>query len=96
MRLRFIYRRGVEDELRKDSKVLGSLDTAGDRIVSAAKSFAPVRTGRLRTSIVAHRENGETIVRATAPYAAYVEFGTTDTPAAHPLAKAVATVSATN
>lgn len=87
MRVRFTYRRGVEDEIRRSRGTLEELEDAADRIATAAKGFAPVRTGRLRTSIVVGTEDGNAVVRSTAPYAAYVEWGTSDTPAAHPLAR---------
>src|SRR5262245_30818953 len=54
---------------------------AQDFIVSEAKSLAPARTGFLRDSIHAEEmeEPGKTLVApvvADAPYAVYVEFGT--------------------
>ena len=97
MRVRFVYRRGVEDELRRDRKVEASLDRNAGRIATAARGFAPVRSGRYRSSIVVAHEPGESggsiaIARATVPYAAYVEWGTNDTPTRHPLARGLAAV----
>lgn len=97
MRVRFDYRRAIEDELRRDPKVEDELDESASRIATAAKQFAPVRTGRYVSSIVVSHEadlaGGEiSVVRATAPYAAYLEWGTNDTPTMHPLARGVASV----
>jgi len=99
MRVRFVYRRAIEDELRRDPVVEKSLDTSAGRIANAAKGFAPVRTGRYVSSIVVGHELGEgggqiAQARATAPYAAYVEWGTSrPTPDLHPLARGVAAVT---
>jgi len=54
---------------------------SGARLVAAdAISLAPVKTGRLRRSITTavgqDGANTEGVVQATAPYAAYVEYGT--------------------
>jgi len=93
MRVRFVYRRGVEDEILRERGVADAVEDGADRIASAGKGYAPVRTGRYRSSISVHREEGKSIVTASVPYAAYVEWGTVDTPARHPLARAVETVS---
>ena len=45
-------------------------------IESSAKELAPVDTGRLRSSIVSLLSPAQAVVRASAEYAAYVEFGT--------------------
>lgn len=49
-------------------------------LVKVAQSLAPVRTGRLRASI-SFQQTGATsgALRASAPYAGYVEHGTRDT-----------------
>jgi len=57
-----------------------AVDTTGEELAQRAKQRAPVRTGRLRDSI---HYKGDGVVAATAPYAAYVEYGTHDA-AAHP------------
>ena len=59
-------KRKVNDELRK----IGSL------ISERAKNLAPIRTGRLRSSIFSRVEDWTLKVGANAPYARYVEFGT--------------------
>lgn len=53
----------------------------GERTASRARQIAPKRTGTLANSIdfVEKEDGGE--LRVTVPYAAYVEFGTSDTPA---------------
>lgn len=49
----------------------------GNKIVARARQLAPVRTGQLRASINAEAQ-GETrfVIGASAPYATYVEYGT--------------------
>lgn len=58
-----------------------SIQAAQGLIVQEAKNLCPVRTGALRDSIAAVQpeETGKTVVgqvEASAPYSAYVEFGT--------------------
>ena len=93
MRVRFSYRRGVEDEIARERGTLEALDDAAERVATAAKGYAPVRTGAYRSSITTRREEGKSIAYASVGYAAYVEWGTTHTPDQHPLARAVETVS---
>ena len=59
-------KRGVNDKLRE----------AGNLIRERAKNLAPVRTGRLRSSIFSQVEDWTLEVGTNAPYARYVEFGT--------------------
>ena len=92
MRLRFTYRRGVEDEILRERGLKETVDESAQKIADAAKNYAPVATGRYRTSIVVQRDGDLAVVRSTAPYSAYVEWGTNDTPAAHPLARGLETV----
>lgn len=49
------------------------------KVRSDAKAAAPVDSGTLRDSIQIQGGRGYRIIRATAPYAFYVEFGTSDT-----------------
>src|SRR5262245_25156587 len=98
MRVRFTYRRAVEDELRRDRTVERELDRSADKIATAAKGFAPIRTGRYRSSIAVAHEPGDgggeiSIVRAAVPYAAFVEFGTRYVEPKHPLALGVEVVT---
>jgi phage gpG-like protein len=93
MRVRFVYRRGVEDEILRERGVADEVERGADRVATAAKGYAPVRTGRYRSSIAVHREEGKSVVAASVPYAGFVEWGTEDTPERHPLARAVETVS---
>ena len=51
------------------------LGEAGRLLVEEARRRAPVRTGRLRRSIIARLQGGRVLVGPTVPYAAYVEFG---------------------
>lgn len=48
----------------------------GPAIRDDAKRYAPARTGELRESIEHHLEGHTLVVKAHAPYAAYVELGT--------------------
>ena len=96
MRVRFTYRAGVEDEIRRDRGTLEALDDAAIGVATAAKGYAPVRTGAYRSSISTRREEGKSIAYAAIGYAAFVEWGTNDTPDQHPLARAVETVSSSS
>ena len=59
-----------------DEKIVEGLEVVGSNIVADAKSWAPVRTGRLRDSIGMSVLNRQLEVYAEAEYAAYVEYGT--------------------
>lgn len=53
------------------------ISQAADRMVSDAKSFAPVRTGFLRDNIMITNQNAYAIqVSSLAYYSIFVEFGT--------------------
>ena len=52
------------------------IQEVGDYCVKRARELAPVRTGRLRSSINMRIVAGGVVVEATAPYAGYVEYGT--------------------
>lgn len=64
-------------------------------IEAAAKAYAPVRTGAYRDSIASSLEIVGDVyvgkVTASAPYARFIEFGTSDTPTFQPLRKALDT-----
>jgi hypothetical protein len=67
----FLELRGLPELVSRD------LDEAVTEAARAAAAAAPVRTGRLRTNIYAHRPSeGEFVVTAAVPYASYVIFGT--------------------
>jgi HK97 gp10 family phage protein len=57
-------------------QINAGLDEAGAEIVIYAQQIVPVRTGFLRSTIQYTVADGVLIVRATAPYAFWVEFGT--------------------
>lgn len=65
-----------------EEKVLAAWDKLaqerlGPDITKDAKRYAPVNTGELRESISFHMAEGHRlVVRADAPYSAYVEMGT--------------------
>jgi len=72
----------VEDELKKIKNLMekivpSELEKLGQDIEKEAKRIVPVRTGFLRSSIY-HKKTGKLTleVGASAPYAIYVEYGT--------------------
>lgn len=69
---------GLTERLRAGLNLRGPMQRAVNRIVARAKANAPVRTGRLRRSIAGRVEdNGRRgVIRPSAPYWPYVEFGT--------------------
>lgn len=48
----------------------------GKEIEDRARAKAPMKTGKLKASIVAKYENGALVIDAPVPYAMYQEFGT--------------------
>lgn len=74
---------GVEWE--HSPEALALIASLGEATASRAQALAPVRTGALRASIASHAEGITTTAKAAitaeVPYAAFVEFGTSDTPA---------------
>jgi HK97 gp10 family phage protein len=66
-----------------DTHVSQAVQTVGERMANTARQFCPVRTGFLRSSIELDQPTGAKWVFslwARAPYAAFVEWGTTRTP----------------
>jgi len=58
-------------------KIYEAFNVLASDIVADAKGFAPVRTGRLRESVYGHVSRDLVLkVGASAPYAKFVEFGT--------------------
>ena len=57
-------------------QIYHQLHRLGSSINNLAKQLAPVRTGRLRSSIYSKVKDWTLIVGAKVPYACYVEFGT--------------------
>lgn len=69
----------AEEQRKKLERLLAETASA---IASTARQNAPVKTGRLRNSIITFQtEPYAIVVEATEPYAGYVEFGTSRTPA---------------
>lgn len=66
------------DKLSKESQkeVNAALEAWADDVASNAKLLVPVDTGRLKNSITPQYGNGYAMVKVSANYAAYVEFGT--------------------
>jgi len=52
------------------------LRRGGERLAELMREKAPVRTGRLRQSIMVRLEKDKVAVGPTVPYAPYVEYGT--------------------
>ncbi|MEM2225722.1 MAG: HK97 gp10 family phage protein [Candidatus Caldarchaeum sp.] len=74
--------KGLSNECEKAVEdVVKLLEETAVKTAEKAREYAPVRTGRLRKSI-SHRKVGKTkyMVEAAAPYAGYVEFGTSRFP----------------
>jgi HK97 gp10 family phage protein len=63
-------------DLAMQSRVHNQLEKVGARMAAEARRLAPVRTGRLRSSIFSQVRQWMLVVGATAPYALFVEFGT--------------------
>jgi len=63
------------DEAMKD-RVHKALESEAEAMKNAAKSLSPVRTGYLRSTIFSRVQEWTLRLGATAPYAAYQEFGT--------------------
>ncbi len=87
--------RAVEGLGRAGEEVLDEVDGLLGRVAGAvaakARDYAPVRTGRLRESIESKRAGRlRYLVRASAPYAGYVEFGTSRTPPRRYMQRALA------
>ena len=79
-----VHVEGLDDLRRKietlspalKSQIHDVLVEEGETLKNTAQSFAPRRTGHLESSIFAKVEEWTLKVGATAPYAAFVEFGT--------------------
>jgi HK97 gp10 family phage protein len=87
--------RAVEGIGRATEEVLdeveGLLGRVAGAVAARARDYAPVRTGRLRESIESRRAGRlKYVVRASAPYAGYVEFGTSRTPPRRYMQRALA------
>lgn len=64
----------LPDEVRRRAEEI--LEIAARQVEAAAKAEAPVDTNFLRDSFKVREKPLRRIIRATAEYAAYVEFGT--------------------
>lgn len=85
MAVRFIPNPALPALLGASLEMRGEMQEVGEAVAERAESNAPVLTGELAASVETETvlEDGvwKARVRATAPYAAFVEFGTEDTPA---------------
>lgn len=77
----FIPNPGANDAAKVE--VSPDIQRRADNVAESARTIVPVLTGALLASIevVQADEEGGWRVEATAPYAGFVEFGTSDTPA---------------
>lgn len=74
-----IYQRSLDKEI--DAIRQEHLQRIAEDILDEAQRAVPVDTGDLRRSGTVRENGDEYEVAFTAPYAAYVELGTQDTPA---------------
>jgi len=68
-----INEEGVSELVEKGRELLAE---KARQVADEATSMAPVKTGRLASSISANGSGDGWVVRADAPYAAFVELGT--------------------
>ena len=59
-----------------EQAALDSANHAAEQTAAYARQTVPVRTGRLKASIMAGEEGKKRMVRVFCPYAVYVEMGT--------------------
>lgn len=64
----------VDTKLKWEIRV--KLEEAAAMLKETAQQFAPARTGYLRSTIYAHGQDEEILFGAAAPYALYLEYGT--------------------
>ncbi len=93
---------GLEDAIRKTRAIAKSLEKVDVEVIlgsledmaTYAREIVPVRTGRLRDSIEVSATAWGWSLGASAPYASYVEFGTSRQAAQPYLAPAVLAILA--
>lgn len=79
---------GLKHILERDEAVMVRVRRTAEQIAEEARAIAPVATGAYRDSIHVEQEETAAGVVADVPYAVFVEFGTSDTPAFAPLRRA--------
>lgn len=81
----FIPNPGLEHEWEASADSRHMVDEIAEAVAEEARHLAPVDTGLLAASIKVEQEtldgNPGAVIVAGVPYAAYVEVGTSDTPA---------------
>jgi HK97 gp10 family phage protein len=65
---------GLANDFQEELQL--ELNQFADKVAKDAKNFAPADEGKLRQSISAEYGQGNVTIKASARYAAYVEFGT--------------------
>ncbi len=91
----FVPTPGLESLIEHSEGVHDATKEKAERAESVAKALAPVLTGAFRDSIhVVENGTGYSVVADSTdeqgnPDAAYIEFGTSDTPAHHTLSDAL-------
>ncbi len=81
MSSRYIPNPAMIPELMVSPELAVEMGLRGEAIASLASDLAPVDTGRLAASLASQVGPGEVTVYSDVEYAAYVEFGTSDTSA---------------
>ncbi len=81
MSSRYIPNPAMIPELMASPELAVEMGVRGAAIASIASDLAPVLTGALAASLDYQVGPGEVTISSDVPYAAYVEFGTSDTPA---------------
>ncbi len=95
MPIRFVPTPGLDSIIEHSEGVHNAVKEKADQGAAVAKAIAPVYTGAFRDSIhVVENGTGYAIVADSTdeqgnPDAAYIEFGTSDTPAHHTLTDAL-------
>lgn len=75
----YIPNPNIKHEWENASETRQMIDEVGEEVAQVAQRMAPVLTGALRDSIAAHSGEGSgasSEIIADVPYAAFVEFGT--------------------
>lgn len=95
MPVEFIPNPAFQEEVKLSAELNAALLGMTEAAAGIARVLVPVVTGKLRDSIDAQlAEPGEARLLASAPYAAFVEFGTSEMAAEPFLAPAVEAVTA--
>lgn len=89
---RFVPNRNLDNELRREVRYKVELLAAAKDAETAAKSFAPVRTGAYRDGIKAQIQGGDVVLSATDFKSHWIEWGSANNPPSAPLRRGVRAV----